>query len=141
MAAVDSEKLRSRNSDSGTRGSTRTRLCHQMKIPSTTTPNPMSRGTEMKPVMVPQSYVSPSWMPNTRQNIPTEDRATPTRSNEWLCVSSRGTNRAASTNPTTPTGTLMKKIHCHPGPSTSRPPSSGPTSVATPAVAPQSDIA
>ena len=40
-----------------------------------------------------------------------------------------------------PTGTLMKKIHCQPGPSTSRPPRSGPTSVATPAVAPQSDMA
>ena len=40
-----------------------------------------------------------------------------------------------------PTGTLMKKIHSQPGPSTSRPPSSGPTRIATPAVAPHSDIA
>ena len=73
--------------------------------------------------------------------MPTEESATPTRSNEWLCVSSRGTSRAARTKPTMPTGTLMKKIHCQPGPSTSRPPRSGPTSVATPAVAPQSDMA
>ena len=40
-----------------------------------------------------------------------------------------------------PTGTLTKKIHCQPSPSTSRPPASGPTSVATPAVAPHTLIA
>ena len=40
-----------------------------------------------------------------------------------------------------PTGTLMKKIHSHPKPSTSRPPASGPTRVATPAVAPHSPMA
>ena len=40
-----------------------------------------------------------------------------------------------------PTGMLMKKIHSHPKPSTSRPPASGPTSVATPAVAPHRPIA
>ncbi len=73
--------------------------------------------------------------------MPIEDSATPIRSNEWLCVSSRGTSRQASTRPTRPIGTLMKKIHCQPGPSTSRPPTSGPTRVATPAVAPQNDMA
>ena len=40
-----------------------------------------------------------------------------------------------------PIGTLTKKIHCQPRPSTSTPPASGPTSVATPAVAPQTLIA
>ena len=35
-----------------------------------------------------------------------------------------------------PIGTLTMKIHCQPSPSTSTPPASGPTSVATPAVAP-----
>ena len=55
MAALDSEKFRSRNNDSGTNGSVRTRLCHQTKMPSTTRPTPMSSGTEMKPVIVPQS--------------------------------------------------------------------------------------
>ena len=40
-----------------------------------------------------------------------------------------------------PIGTLTKKIHCQPSPSTSTPPASGPTSVATPAVAPQTLIA
>ena len=41
----------------------------------------------------------------------------------------------------TPIGTLTKKIHCQPSPSTRTPPASGPTSVATPAVAPQTLIA
>ena len=40
-----------------------------------------------------------------------------------------------------PTGMLMKKIHSHPRESTSTPPRIGPTSVATPAVAPHSAIA
>ena len=43
--------------------------------------------------------------------------------------------------PTRPTGTLTKKIHSQPRPSTSTPPRIGPTSVATPAVAPHSAIA
>ena len=40
-----------------------------------------------------------------------------------------------------PIGTLTKKIHCQPSRSTSTPPASGPTSVATPAVAPHTLIA
>ncbi len=40
-----------------------------------------------------------------------------------------------------PIGTLTKKIHCQPSPSTSTPPASGPTRVATPAVAPHTLIA
>ncbi|MCY1245000.1 hypothetical protein D9M72_581060 [compost metagenome] len=44
-------------------------------------------------------------------------------------------------NPTIPTGTLMKKIHSQPRPSTRTPPRIGPTSVATPAVAPQIPMA
>ena len=35
-----------------------------------------------------------------------------------------------------PIGTLTMKIHCQPSPSTRTPPASGPTRVATPAVAP-----
>ena len=41
----------------------------------------------------------------------------------------------------TPIGTLTKKIHSQPRWSTSTPPASGPTSVATPAVAPHTLIA
>ena len=73
--------------------------------------------------------------------MPTALSTTPTTSNEWACVSNRGTRRHASTKATTPTGTLTKKIHSQPRPSTSTPPSSGPTSVATPAVAPHRLIA
>ncbi len=40
-----------------------------------------------------------------------------------------------------PIGTLTKKIHCQPRPPTSTPPAIGPTSVATPAVAPHTLIA
>ena len=46
-----------------------------------------------------------------------------------------------ATKPTMPTGMLMKKIHSQPSASTSTPPRIGPTSVATPAVAPHSAIA
>ncbi len=45
------------------------------------------------------------------------------------------------TKPMTPTGTLMKKIHSQPRLSTRSPPRIGPTSVATPAVAPHSAMA
>ena len=67
--------------------------------------------------------------------------ATPSQSKLWVWVSRVGTSRAASTRPTTPTGTLMKKIHSQPAASTRTPPRIGPTSVATPAVAPQRAIA
>ncbi len=73
--------------------------------------------------------------------MPTALRATPTQSKVWLCVGSRGTSRQASTSPTTPTGRLTKKIHSQPRASTSTPPASGPTRVATPAVAPHSPMA
>ena len=43
--------------------------------------------------------------------------------------------------PMTPIGTLTMKIHCQPRESTSTPPASGPTRVATPAVAPHTLIA
>ncbi len=68
-------------------------------------------------------------------------RKTPTRSNLCGWVSSFGTRIHASTKPMIPTGMLMKKIHSHPRPSTRRPPASGPTSIATPEVAPQRPMA
>ena len=72
---------------------------------------------------------------------PTALSTTPTMSKRCGCVGRLGTNTDAITNAMIPTGTLMKKIHSHPKPSTSRPPASGPTSVATPAVAPHRPIA
>ena len=62
-------------------------------------------------------------------------------SKRWRCVSRFGTSIQASTKPMIPTGRLTKKIHSQPSPSTSRPPASGPTSIATPEVAPQRPIA
>ena len=73
--------------------------------------------------------------------MPTAESTTPGRSNRRTWVGSSGTSRAASTSPTTPTGTLTKKIHSQPSPSTSTPPRIGPTSVATPATAPHRLIA
>ena len=64
------------------------------------------------------------------------DSSTPGMSNFARSVGSDGTNQNASASPITPTGTLTMKIHCQPNPSTRTPPASGPTSVATPAVAP-----
>ena len=141
MATDEIEKLRSENRLSGTSGSLRFFACQRTKRPSTTSPKMIRPHTEMIPVISPQSYWWPSWMPKTRANMPTPLRATPSQSNRWLWVSSRGTSRQASTNPTMPTGMLMKKIHSQPSASTSTPPRIGPTSVATPAVAPHSAIA
>ncbi len=84
---------------------------------------------------------SPSWMPKTSRNMPAPLSATPSQSKRWLLVSRVGTSRQASAKPTMPTGMLMKKIHSQPAASTRTPPRIGPTSVATPAVAPHSAIA
>ncbi len=141
IARLETEKLRSRKRLSGTSGSLRLRACHHTKSASTTSPATISRHTVIGPVMVDQSYCSPSWMPKTSRNMPTPLSATPSQSKRWWLVSRLGTRRHASTNATIPTGTLTKKIHSQPRPSTSTPPAIGPTSVATPATAPQSAIA
>ena len=73
--------------------------------------------------------------------MPTPLSATPSQSKRWLWVSSEGTRRQARTTPTTPIGMLMKKIHSHPATSIRTPPRIGPTSEATPAVAPHRAIA
>ena len=74
-------------------------------------------------------------------NMPIPDSATPSRSKPCFSVGRSGTSQKASPNPMSPIGTLTKKIHCQPSPSTSTPPASGPTRVATPAVAPHTLIA
>ena len=80
-------------------------------------------------------------MPKTMQKSPTADSTTPIQSNRCAWVSRVGTSRQASTIASRPTGTLMKKIHSHPRVSTSTPPRTGPTSVATPATAPHRPMA
>ncbi len=141
MQTLPRLKLRSLNSDSGTSGSWRLRASQTTNSARMSRPAPISSGTEMTPVMVPQSYCLPSWIPKTSRNMPTPDSATPTQSNLCMWVVRVGTSRQASTKPTTPTGRLMKKIHSQPAASTSTPPRMGPTNVATPAVAPHSAIA
>ena len=50
-----SEKLRSPKSRNGSSGSRVLCACHHTNAPSTSSPVAMSSGTEMNPVMVPQS--------------------------------------------------------------------------------------
>ena len=100
----------------------------------------------MPPARVPQIHGAqwcdwPSCSANTIRNMPIPDSSTPSRSKGCFWVGSTGISQTASASPMTPTGTLTKKIHCHPSRSTSTPPASGPTSVATPAVAPHTLIA
>ena len=136
MLTLASEKLRSRNRPSGTSGSCLLRACHRTN--RTRSPRP---ATIIAQMAVDQWYWWPSWIPNTSRNMPAPLSATPSQSNEWVWVSSVGTRRAARNRPKMPTGTLMKKIHSQPNASTRTPPRIGPTSVATPAVAPHSAIA
>ena len=110
--------------------------CHITKQAITAIPTPIAAQIQGA-----QLWACPSCRPKTIRNNPTADSATPSRSTCLLWVGSDGTSRSASTRPTTPTGTLTKKIHCQPRWSTSTPPASGPTSVATPAVAPHTLIA
>ena len=137
MATLASVKLRCVSSRSGTSGSAGVTACHARNATSTSTPAPITMGIVTGPTTVDHSWLCPSWMPNTTRNSPSPERTTPTRSREWLRTGSRGRCTAARQNAKIPTGTLTQKIQRHPARSTRTPPSSGPTSVATPAVAPQ----
>ena len=55
IAMLASEKLRSPKSRNGSSGSRVLCACHHTNAPSTSSPVAMSSGTEMNPVMVPQS--------------------------------------------------------------------------------------
>ena len=136
MATLASEKLRSRKSDSGISGSRLLRDCHHTKTAPMTRP-----ATIIVMTVADQSRAWPSWMPKTSRRRAAPLSSTPSQSKECWCTSSAGTRRHASQKPTMPTGMLMKKIHSHPATSTSTPPRIGPTSVATPAVAPHRLIA
>src|ERR1700753_3737929 len=83
----------------------------------------------------------PSCRAKTIRNIAGPDNRTPMRSTRCLCVGNTGISQNASARPMMPIGTLTKKIHAQPSASTSTPPANGPTSVATPAVAPHTLIA
>jgi hypothetical protein len=133
---LDREKSRSRKMTNGISGSLRLTDCQITNAAM----NPIP------PARVPQIHDAqccdcPSCSANTSMNMPIPDSSTPSRSNRCVDVGSTGISQTANANPTMPTGTLTKKIHCHPKWSTSTPPASGPTSVATPAVAPHTLIA
>ena len=136
MAMHAREKLRSLNSDSGTSAVAPTRACQATKSANSTSPAMSSTQKRQS-----QPKLSPSWMAKMRQNIPTALSRTPSTSKRLLVTSRRGTKIHARMMPMMPTGTLTKKIHSQPAASTSKPPSSGPTMVATPATPPHTPIA
>jgi hypothetical protein len=100
----------------------------------------------MPPASVPQTHGAqscdwPSCSANTIISIPMPDSSTPSTSKRGFSVGNTGISQTANATPMMPIGTLTMKIHCQPKWSTSTPPAMGPTSVATPAVAPQTLIA
>ncbi len=137
IAALARVKLRCRNRGRGTSGSAGVTACHARNATRISTPAPMTMGIVTGPTTVDQSWLWPSWMPKTTRNSPSPESTTPTRSREWLRTGSRGRCTAARHRAKIPTGTLTQKIQRHPARSTRIPPSSGPTRVAIPAVAPQ----
>jgi hypothetical protein len=136
-----SVKLRSLNRPSGMSGSLGPKASQAANRASSTTPAPSSRGIVTHSQIWPQPKRSPSWMPKTTANVPAAESATPSQSSRLDWGLRLGTRRHARTRATTPTGTLMRKIHSQPSVSRRTPPRIGPTSIATPAVAPHSDIA
>ena len=88
-----------------------------------------------------QCWDCPSCRPKTMRNMARPLRNTPSRSNRCRSVGNVGISQAPTARPITPMGTLTKKIHAQPRWSMMTPPASGPTSVATPAVAPHTLIA
>ena len=136
IATLDTEKLRSVKRLSGTSGSCLFRDCQNTKATRKATPP-----TIIAMIQSAQCFWWPSWMPNASRNSPMPDSATPSQSKWCECVGRFGTSRTAITNARMPTGTLTKKIHSQPRPSVSTPPRIGPTTMAMPAVAPQTAIA
>ena len=138
IATLASEKLRSWNSPSGTSGSRVLRACQSTNRARTTRPDD---DREPRPQAVPGVLVALLDAEDQQEHAdPAERDAQPV---EAVVVGRSASAPAArpATKPSRPTGTLMKKIHSQPRPSTSTPPRIGPTRVATPAVAPHSAIA
>lgn len=123
-------KSRSEKITSGISGSRTLTDCQNTN--TVTNPTPATISAQIQGC---QCAAWPCCSPNTISNMPTPDNPTPTRSKRCDWVGSTGTSQYARTSPSTPIGTLTKKIHCHPSPSTSTPPASGPARLAAPAVA------
>ena len=79
----------------------------------------------------------PRTSPNTMPNNPALTSARPGRSNERLGPYVSVSRAHASGTMTMPMGTFSQKIHCHDRPSTTAPPTRGPSATASPATPPQ----
>ncbi len=101
-----SEKLRDRNSRSGSSARGPWRCCHQTKAASTRTPRPTTDHTENGPQMWPQSKFSPSWSPKTTAASPSTDSTTPSGSIVVPCDGRCGSRATENHSAATPTGML-----------------------------------
>ena len=136
IPALDSTKFRYDPSRDGINGSLECFVCH-----------PKNTAIQVIPVMIvaqigtDQSWCWPSCTPSTIRQMPAPDNTTPTMSKRSRRPGSAGISHAANARPTTPIGRLIRKIHRQPAVPRSTPPSTGPASIPTPAVAPQTLIA
>ena len=142
IAMLASEKLRSPKSRSGSSGSLVLRACHQMNAPRTSRPARDEQGHGQDAGDRAPVVGLPLLDAEDEQEHPDrrERHAEPV---EAVAVGLEPRHESGCEHEARPrpTGTLMKKIHSQPGPSTSTPPTIGPTRIATPAVAPHSAIA
>ncbi len=74
----------------------------------------------------------PRTRPKTSANRPVVTRPTPGRSRRVASPRLSRRKTAASGSRTTPSGTLIQKIHCHERPETTAPPTSGPSAMPRP---------
>ena len=87
--------------------------------------------------MLPQPLAFPRTRAKTSMKRATENETKPIQSMRRSLASFDSCTRLkVMAMATTPTGTLTKKIHRHPSPLVSAPPTSGPTATAPPITAP-----
>ena len=96
IAYVGQREVAVAEQGSGTSGSRLLRACHSTKPTNTTRPAMIRLQTLIGPVIVPQSYWWPSWMPNTSRNMPRPDSATlPSRTGGCWSAASAPAGRPA----------------------------------------------
>src|SRR5450432_16799 len=124
-------KPRLRNNRSGSTGSA-ARRSHATKAARNTTPATKSSTI----VVLPQPQSAALTRPRTTANNPAVASPVPTTSSRDDGPVLSFSNREATGSNTMPIGTLSQKIHDHEAPSTIAPPTTGPTAIARPAIAP-----
>src|SRR5450755_3504428 len=129
-------KPRLRKSRSGSTGSA-TRRSHIVNAPRNTAPA-MKRPTID---VLPQPQSAALTSPSTTANNPAVASPVPTTSSRDDGPVLSFSSRDATGSNTMPIGTLSQKIHDHEAPSTIAPPTTGPTAMARPAIAPQAPSA